>query len=386
MYSRKRVFTAACLGMLLFGICLITLGSIIPDLKEKISLDDLSSGALFSILPFGILTGSLIFGPFCDKFGYKLMLVLSASLMFAGFVALANVTSLGFLKVSIFFFGLAGGAINGATNALVSDLSDRDKGANLSLLGVFFGIGALGMPFILGLLKDVYSFEVIVTAVGFLTLAAGLFFLLIKFPPPKHSEGVPLKESLTLLKDSMLLLIAFFLFFQSSFEGVIQNWTTSYLIEELSIQHDKALFALTVFVSGMVVMRLLIGSLLRSAAPGKILVTSFGIILAALVLMKTGNTFIAAALGLFLLGTGLAGGFPIMLGFVGDRFIKLSGTAFSIAFVIALTGNMLINYLMGIIAQRYGIHHLMNLTFVMLAAMITLGAIILKKRKTNSTI
>ncbi|HUW91897.1 MAG TPA: MFS transporter [Bacteroidales bacterium] len=386
MYSRKRVFTAACLGMLLFGICLITLGSIIPDLKEKISLDDLSSGALFSILPFGILTGSLIFGPFCDKFGYKLMLVLSASLMFAGFVALANVTSLGFLKVSIFFFGLAGGAINGATNALVSDLSDRDKGANLSLLGVFFGIGALGMPFILGLLKDVYSFEVIVTAVGFLTLAAGLFFLLIKFPPPKHSEGVPLKESLTLLKDSMLLLIAFFLFFQSSFEGVIQNWTTSYLIEELSIQHDKALFALTVFVSGMVVMRLLIGSLLRSTAPGKILVTSFGIILAALVLMKTGNTFIAAALGLFLLGTGLAGGFPIMLGFVGDRFIKLSGTAFSIAFVIALTGNMLINYLMGIIAQRYGIHHLMNLTFVMLAAMITLGAIILKKRKTNSTI
>ena len=386
MYSRKRVFTAACLGMLLFGICLITLGSIIPDLKEKISLDDLSSGALFSILPFGILTGSLIFGPFCDKFGYKLMLVLSASLMFAGFVALANVTSLGFLKVSIFFFGLAGGAINGATNALVSDLSDRDKGANLSLLGVFFGIGALGMPFILGLLKNAYSFEVIVSAVGFLTLAAGLFFLLITFPPPKHSEGVPLKESLTLLKDSMLLLIAFFLFFQSSFEGVIQNWTTSYLIEELSIQHDKALFALTVFVSGMVVMRLLIGSLLRSTAPGKILVTSFGIILAALVLMKTGNTFIAAALGLFLLGTGLAGGFPIMLGFVGDRFIKLSGTAFSIAFVIALTGNMLINYLMGIIAQRYGIHHLMNLTFVMLAAMITLGAIILKKRKTNSTI
>src|SRR5665648_188668 len=81
MYSRKKVFTAACMGMLLFGICLITLGSIIPDLKVKIGLDDLSSGALFSILPFGILTGSLLFGPFCDRFGYKLMLVLSALLM-----------------------------------------------------------------------------------------------------------------------------------------------------------------------------------------------------------------------------------------------------------------------------------------------------------------
>jgi fucose permease len=385
MYNRKLVFAVACLGMLLFGICLITLGSIVPDLKGKIGLDDLSSGALFSILPFGILTGSLLFGPFCDRFGYKLLMVLSAVLMFAGFLALANVTSLGLLKVGIFFFGLAGGAINGATNALVSDLSDRDKGANLSLLGVFFGIGALGMPFLLGLMKDIYNFEVIVTAIGFLTLAAGLFFLMIRFPPPKHTEGVPLKEGVKLLRDSMLLLIAFFLFFQSSFEGVIQNWTTSYLIEELTIQHDKALFALTVFVSGMVVIRLLIGSLFRSAAPGKILVTSFGIILAALVLMKTGNSFLSAVIGLFFLGTGLGGGFPIMLGFVGDRFIKLSGTAFSIAFVIALTGNMLVNYLMGIIAQKYGIHHLMNITFVMLAAMITLGIIILKKRKTNLT-
>jgi len=383
MYNRKTVFTSACVGMLLFGVCLITLGSIIPDLKAKISLDDISSGALFSILPFGILTGSLIFGPFCDKFGYKLMMVLSALLMFAGFMALANVSSLGLLKVSIFFFGLAGGAINGATNALVSDLSDKDKGANLSLLGVFFGIGALGMPFILGLLKDVFSFEAIVTAVGFLTLVAGLYFLLIKFPPPKHSGGVPIKEGLNLLKDSTLLLIAFFLFFQSSFEGVIQNWTTSYLTEGLSIQQNKALFALTVFVSGMVVMRLLIGSLMRSVAPAKILVVSFALILTALLLIKAGNTYVAAVAGLFILGTGLAGGFPIMLGFVGDRYVKLSGTAFSIAFVIALSGNMLVNYMMGIIAQKYGIHHLMNITFVLLAAMLILGTVILRKQKSD---
>ena len=50
----------------------------------------------------------------------------------------------------MFLFGLGGGAVNGATNALVSDISEKDKGANLSLLGVFFGLGALGMPFILG--------------------------------------------------------------------------------------------------------------------------------------------------------------------------------------------------------------------------------------------
>lgn len=72
-----------------------------------------------------------------------------------------------------------------------------------------------------------------------------------------------------------------------------------------------------------------------------------------------------------------------MLGFVGDRFIKFSGTAFSIVFVIALTGNMLINYLMGIIAQKYGINNLTNVALIMLAAMILLGIVILKRRKLN---
>jgi hypothetical protein len=36
----------------------------------------------------------------------------------------------------------------------VADISKDSKTANLSLLGVFFGIGALGMPFILGLLRE----------------------------------------------------------------------------------------------------------------------------------------------------------------------------------------------------------------------------------------
>jgi MFS family permease len=79
------------------------------------------------------------------------------------------------------------------------------------------------------------------------------------------------------------------------------------------------------------------------------------------------------------MGAGLAAGFPIMLGFVGDRFKELSGTAFSIAFVIALAGNMIINYSMGFIAQRYGIKHLITVGFVELAAMILLCIVILKK-------
>src|SRR5438270_6067296 len=157
MFNKKLVFWAACVGMLLFGIGLITLGSIAPDLKIKFHLDNLSAGTLFSILPIGILAGSLLFGPVCDRFGYKLMLILACLAMFIGFEGIANLTSLDLLKVSIFIFGFGAGIINGGTNAVVSDISKGTEGANLSLLGVFFGIGALGMPFITGILKNVFS-------------------------------------------------------------------------------------------------------------------------------------------------------------------------------------------------------------------------------------
>jgi fucose permease len=176
-------------------------------------------------------------------------------------------------------------------------------------------------------------------------------------------------------------LIAFFLFFQSSFEGIINNWTTTYLIKQLSIQQSYALYALSSFVAGMTLMRLLIGSVFRSVSVTKILITSFGLTILGLILFKTGNSFNVAVTGLVFLGSGLAGGFPLMLGFVGSRYSELSGTAFSFVLVIALVGNMLINYGMGIIAQNFGIHHLTTVAFIETIIMIFLCLIILKKIK-----
>jgi MFS transporter, FHS family, glucose/mannose:H+ symporter len=84
-------------------------------------------------------------------------------------------------------------------------------------------------------------------------------------------------------------------------------------------------------------------------------------------------------IGLFFSGAGLAGGFPIMLGFVGDRFPSLSGTAFSLVFTVALIGNMLINYLMGIVVDEYGVQHLITASLVQVAIMSVLFLLISKR-------
>ena len=367
--------------MLIFGIGLITLGSVAPDLKEKLSLDALTSGTLFSILPIGILAGSLIFGPIADRYGYRILMVTSSVLMAFGFEGVSFATTIGSLKICIFFIGLGGGVINGATNAMVADISDTGKGANLSLLGVFFGIGALGMPLILGLLENSFTYSTIVGAIGVLVIVAGIFFIFVKFPPAKLSHDSPFKGISVLFRDKVILLIAFFLFFQSSFEGILNNWTTTWLIDHLSLSQNMALYGLSTYVAGMVIMRLIIGSFLRNVSPRKILLTSFALMITGLIFLRTCTAFFPALSGLLILGAGLAGGFPIMLGFTGDLYKDLSGTAFSFVLAVGLTGNMMINYLMGIISQKFGIVHLITVAFGESVILIIIGLSILNKLK-----
>lgn len=386
MYSKRTVFWSACLGMLLFGIGLITLGAILPDLKEKYSLDAVAAGTLFSILPLGVLAGSLLFGPLCDRFGYKPLMTTAAVMMFAGFQGLAFSPSTGILNIFIFLIGLGGGALNGATSALVSDISTSGKGADLSLLGMFFGFGALGMPILLGVLEKAFKFDVIVSLTGFIALAAAILFIVIKYPPAKLSGGTSAKQMLALFRDETLLLIAFFLFFQSAFEALVNNWTTTYLIDRFSVQQSSALMGLSAYVAGMTVMRLMIGSIFRNVPEKRLLAISFGIMIIALITIVTGKTLFQSAAGLLILGAGLAGGFPIMLGFVGNRYPNLSGTAFSLAFTIALLGNMLINFSMGLIVEKFGVKTLPAVQSVELIVMITLGLIVFKKLQTSKPI
>ncbi len=382
-YNRKLVFWSACLGMLLFGIGLIMLGSILPDLRIKHSLDALEAGKLFSILPIGVIAGSLLFGPVCDRYGYRTLLAVSALLMFTGFEGLAFTHTAWILTASVFLFGLGGGAINGATNAVVADISTSGKGADLSMLGVFFGLGALGMPLLLSLLKKSVEFEAIVAATGILALAAGVLFTVVRFPPAKQAEGISMKQVGGLFRDVTLLLIAFFLFFQSAFEGLINNWTTTYLMEEVAAPQQAALMGLSAYIAGMTAMRLLIGSVLRQMPERRLLHVSFAITLMALLLFSLSKSVAPAATGLFLLGAGLAAGFPTMLGLVGNRYPNLSGTAFSFVFVIALLGNMLINYMMGLIADNWGIKNLSLFTFTELLILVLIATAIFERLKIN---
>lgn len=355
MTARKPlVFAAACIGMLFFGVALLSMGSLLPAIASRFQLDSLASGALVSMLPFGVLAGSVVFGPIVDRFGYKLLLVVSALVMIAGLEGLAFAPSVSVLRLAILAIGVGGGVLNGGTNALVADISAGERGAKLSLLGVFFGLGALGMPVLLGALEGV-AHAVILSRIGAVLLLPVVYFAVLTFPVPKQAQGFPLAQGMGLLRDGGLLLIAATLALQSGLEGVVNNWTTTYLESGRGLGSSQSLFALSAFVAGMVVARLALAGVLRRLAGDRVLYVSMEVSgCGIVVIVASGASAGLATLGYAILGVGLAAGFPLLLGYVADLYPAITGTAFSVVLVIALLGNMGINYLVGVLSDLAG--------------------------------
>lgn len=344
--------------MFTFGMSVICLGAILPEIKDKFQVNDLAIGGLASILPFGILVGSLLCGPFADKNGYKGLFLICCSLVLIGMEGIAFGTSWWMIQISIFLIGAGGGALNSSGSALVADISEGERGAKLSTLGIFYGLGALGLPSIIAALSYLYDTFTVIGGLGAAIFLVLILVVMVTFPEPKQQGGFPLQEALQMVKNPILILGGMVMFFQSGLEGLVSNWTNGFLQNGLQIDGQQALLGLTVHMAALTVMRVALGYLLKKYESSTVMNWCYALMLSGAFLYWFGATFSLKLVALGLLGAGFAGIFPIFLGMVGDRFTTLSGTAFSIIFVIALVGNMLINYGMGIVAFQSGISQL----------------------------
>lgn len=385
MKSRRSLFICACLGMLTFGIVLTVLGAVLPTVIERFGIDKAQAGSLFLLMTFGILAGSLVFGPMVDRYGYKGMLLLATLLIVIGLEGIAFASSLALLRVAIAFIGFGGGIMNGGTNALVADISSEAKSASLNLLGVFFGIGAVGVPFALAILSGSFSNRALIAGVGALVLIPLLFIAATPFPAPKQPQGFPIAAAGRLTRDPLLFLLGFMLFLESGMEITVGGWTSTFVNEELAVAQRTALVVLSLYWLGMMLARLALGTVLKNVPPVRALYVCLSVgFIGSVTLLMTHNVS-AAAVGVFMLGVGFAATFPAVLGLVGDRYAELSGTAFSLVIAMALCGGMLLPWLAGVLGGIYGMRGSFLIVPAALLVLATLLGILPRRLRAKST-
>ena len=354
-YRHSHVFAAACLGMLLFGVTLTTLGAVLPQLMTRHDLDRGNAGSLLSLMSQGILIASLFFGPIVDRYGYRGVLIGGGLGVLLGLEAIAFAPTGLLLAIAVFGFGLSGGIINGSTNALVSDISAAGRSSGLAVLGIFFGVGALGVPLVLGLLLRWLDYQSILALIGLLVLIPLGIFCVVGFPPPKQPQGLPIRQARRLLADKALLLLSAMLFCQSGMEITIGGWSAQFAREALKLDSSRSVLVLSVFWIGLMSARLILAPLLRRWPPIFVLGPFMALAALGSILLLTCQGETRAMLGLFLIGFGLAAGFPVVLGAIGELHSTLTGTAFSIAFVVALLGGSSLPFVTGILGDYYGL-------------------------------
>lgn len=363
-------------GAFVFGVVMSSLGSLLPSLTVTLGLQKVDAGMLFLFMNFAMLLGSLVFGPICDRFGFRLLLVASALLISGAFAMLSRAAGYGSIVVSMSVLGFAGGALNGGTNALLNDISPERRQSALNLLGIFFGVGALFTPFFTGSLITTLGLRLILVSLSILTLAPFALFMLARFPAAKHGGGFQPSELRSVLSSPLLYLFGFLLLFESGNEFTIGGWVSSFLEERHNLGRSSAAYVLAGYWGAVLAGRLAasrIGTRISAVA----LVASGALLamLSTIGLIFSGNS-VVAALFVALVGLGLATVFPTTLAQAGAAFASHSGTAFSVIFVLALCGGMTSPWLVGKIAQNQGIGTGFWVTAVSCGAIVLLQLVI----------
>src|SRR5512135_527162 len=256
-----RLQFSAWAGMFVFGIVMAILGAILPSLFERIGFGAGAAGNLFLTMNFAMLVATLFFGPVVDRFGFKSILAVAAVLVAVAFLALSRASSYGVVLAAAVVLGLGGGALNGGTNALTSDINEGDKRASaLNVLGIFFGFGALFIPFLIGTMRQALGLGRILALATFLSLVPFVIYVVLRFPRAKHAQGFPIKDAAAIARNPLLWLTGFILFFESANEFTVGGWISSHLERTFGVAASGAALVLAGYWAAIMAGRLVSSS------------------------------------------------------------------------------------------------------------------------------
>ncbi|HWR51971.1 MAG TPA: MFS transporter [Bryobacteraceae bacterium] len=348
---------AAFAGMLVFGIVMALLGAVLPPLSGRLQFSPAGIGTLFLTMNMAMLACSFVVGVVMDRFGMKLPLMAGPLLVAAALALIARAAAFEQLLPAAAALGFGGGALNAATNTLIAYLhhDERRKTSALNLLGVFFGFGALLMPFCVGALLASFGIGTLLMACAALCAVIGVFPAALRFPPPKQKHRLPFAEIPRFVRSPLALAIALLLFFQSGIEFTLGGYIATYLTASISMTVAAASWILAGYWGCVMAARAVLSKVRTGAAPARFILGAAISAAAGAAVAALATSPAVASFGILLSGAALAGIFPTVLGIAGARFQQHSGTVFGILFTIALTGGMLVPWISGNLAAVFGL-------------------------------
>ncbi|HEX3428781.1 MAG TPA: MFS transporter [Candidatus Limnocylindrales bacterium] len=343
-----------CLGFLLLGWSGLLVPSLIRSIEHDFGQSDAGMGLFYLLNAAAYVTGSMGGGAVTERIGRRRVLATGGLLIALGLLALATVPSWSLFLLAAIPFGLGSGVIDGGGNALFLDLFAAARGRALNLLHLFFSLGALGSPFIVGrLVESGVGWQALIAGTGVAAIPFALALGLVDMPSGHHegrdrSATVAVRPAL----DRLLLALAIAIALYVASEIGVSNWLVRFLS---SAPLGVATTGLTLFWAGLTLGRLTSARLADRFDHARFASVSAVVMAGALVCAVVVPS-LPLSLALFALA-GFASGpvYPLIMAIGGERFPGRSAAVAGFLAGAAVAGGLVYPPLMGLMSVTVGL-------------------------------
>lgn len=367
------------LAFISLGLPDALLGSGWPTMYTQLQVPFSYAGIISMIISAGTIVSSFFSDRLTRKFGAGLVTAVSVLLTAGALFGFSVSDSFYLLCIMAIPYGLGAGAVDAALNNYVAlHYSSR----HMSWLHCFWGVGAAASPYIMGFCLgkglgwsrgyfSVSMIQIVITVILFISLplwksrtdekeggiepkCAEAEQIQTDQTKAASSKALSLREILR-IKGAPYILITFFAY--SAMETTTGLWASSYLVQYLLMEPEKAAKFASFFYLGITVGRFLCGFVADRMGDKALIRLGGGIVGAGILLVLIPFPVTTPALlGLVIIGFGCAPVYPAIIHSTPFYFGKENSQALiGIQMACAYVGSTFMPPLFGTLAARIGI-------------------------------
>jgi FHS family glucose/mannose:H+ symporter-like MFS transporter len=349
-------------AFLISGMLVSFLGAILPAWRYHLRADFREVGYYFLSLNLGFLLSACVTHFLLPRKGVKFVLILASGVACGGFLCLALSSppvSAIWRLLAVLGIGVSAGLLNAGLFQAISPLYRHDRAATLNVAGAMFGLGCLITALLVAGTYFVYTVPSILILFALLPGFYAVIWAKAKISPYPMMHQLPITQVLRDFRNPGAILFSLVLFFQFGNEWSMAGWLPLFLIRRLGISPADSLLMLALLWAALLVGRIASQVVLKKMNHVLLMLISIvSALLGTIVLASTNNVF-GAVMGILFVGTGFASIYPLVVEKIGNRFPYYHPGFYNGIFSLGITGGLLAPWILGYIAQAWGIQAVM---------------------------
>ncbi|NNJ13378.1 MFS transporter [Chloroflexales bacterium ZM16-3] len=376
-----RTLILACGVFLASGTMLASVGPCLPFLSGRTGQDLASLSWVFTAFSGGVVLMQVGFGPASDRLGLRGVLAAGMALMGGGMLWVTLATSLLALLAAAGLAGVGFGGIIAAGNLLVAHMFEARSATALNGVNVFFGVGAIVGPVIVGQAGDRLGLpQVALWAGSALILILAPLVLWLAGSPEQGGQGGQggAGEGGGRKTASPVWILGLLLLIYTGTEVGFGGWVTVYMQQSAGMALADATLVASAFWLALTGGRMLGAALgMRFTARVLLLVALSGLTAGALLLALSVGAPGRSLAGALLLGLACGPVFPTVIAVITTT-ARGDSRAAGLALGIGNSGGLVLPALFGLLLVRFSPQAMISVVLACSLAMLATGVVALR--------